>query len=770
MPTIDELGSRAAAQLTDQVRAGIDVEARLAELHASGATVSPLRRRVPPRVWGAAASVAIIAIGAIGIVALRSGSGAVAPTPTTTDTPDSTEPSPPTTDAPVDTVAEAPLEPIAVSYQSPPPMFEPAPFATVSADASVGLFEDGVVVATPGQVRTITWAGESSEPTQINWTLSFPVAYEGVVYGLAQPTSGPDNLVMVSAALQPNPAGVIRTTPVDAAAYVELPPAPFGLGRDGIVDRVRDVGATLVPYEAFGGTSGTFDGAVAVSMNDSGLVTSSTGTRWQLAIETAPAEDGWPNTAWEQTAPASPTVDGGAVLLATLGPPVQPSAEYSEYTMPVIAQLAAEGLGRWWSLPEGWTIAASDVFGTVLRRSTPDGVELARFPNSPPAPPAPTPVSDAAITEVDIEPRAFPLELDGCGGCSIDSLADGRLIVFRESTGSFVLIAADGTTQEIRLDQPPSASLLAVGPDDVVYLVTRATSEEPTDIIAFRLGTSMATEIARAKAVGDPSGDTDIVPTTNGLVAVGCCSFDPIRPDPNAEPLMRWVNRDGATVTDSRPQIRVETVVAGEGAASGVAFVREDANGTVTRWPATGGISATIRGMPGVAPLDDGGAIVVYQDLGAAAMTYLRLKPSGAIERTMSTEHYAFPIRSGALYGWRDGSFEQVVLATFTDPVDALGGDSPTGSSADDVIQQLVAQLQPQQEEQGDCVTSVRVVGRTGTDPVIATIASRNPCDDSVGGQNLTSTIGSDADGRWGVQAATEATLCVRGTDGVLCV
>ncbi|MFZ4809996.1 MAG: hypothetical protein ACOYL9_01505 [Ilumatobacteraceae bacterium] len=765
MPTIDELGSRAAAQLTDQVRAAIDVEARLAELHASGATVSPLRRRVPPRVWGAAASVAIIAIGAIGIVALRSGSGAVAPTPTTTDTPDSTEPSPPTTDAPVDTVAEAPLEPIAVSYQSPPPMFEPTPFTTVSADASVGLFEDGVVVATLGTVSTITWAGESSEPTQISYPLSFPVAYEGVVYGLAQASSGP---VMVSAALQPSRVGVLRTTPVSSSAYAELPPAPFGLGKDGIVDRVRDVGTTLIPYEADGGTARTFDGAVAVSMNDSGLVTSSTGTRWQLAIETAPAEDGWPNTAWEQTAPASPTVDGGAVLLATLGPPVQPSAEYSEYTMPVIAQLGADGDGRWWSLPEGWSIAASDVFGTVLRRSTPDGVELARFPDSPPAPSSP--VSDAAITEVDVEPRAFPLELDGCGGCSIDSLADGRLIVFRESTGSFVLIAADGTTQEIRLDQPPSASLLAVGPDDVVYLVTRATSEEPTDIIAFRLGTSMATEIARAKAVGDPSGDTDIVPTTNGLVAVGCCSFDPIRPDPNAEPLMRWVNRDGATVTDSRPQIRVETVVAGEGAANGVAFVREDANGTVKRWPATGGIEAFIRGMPGVAPLDDGGAIVVYQDLGGAATIYLRLKPNGAIERTTSAPQYAFPIRSGALYGWGDGSFEQIVLATFTDPVDALGGGLPTGSSADDVIQQLVAQRQPQVAEQGDCVTSVRVVGRTGTDPVIATIASRNPCDDSVGGQNLTSTIGSDADGRWAVTAATEANLCLRGTDGVVCV
>jgi len=39
MPTIDELGSHAAAQLSDQVRTGTDVEARLAELHASGATV-----------------------------------------------------------------------------------------------------------------------------------------------------------------------------------------------------------------------------------------------------------------------------------------------------------------------------------------------------------------------------------------------------------------------------------------------------------------------------------------------------------------------------------------------------------------------------------------------------------------------------------------------------------------------------------------------------------------------------------------------------------
>jgi hypothetical protein len=50
-----------------------------------------------------------------------------------------------------------------------------------------------------------------------------------------------------------------------------------------------------------------------------------------------------------------------------------------DMALPVIAELRADGSGSWWSLPDGWQVAASDTSGTVLARATPDGLTLARF-------------------------------------------------------------------------------------------------------------------------------------------------------------------------------------------------------------------------------------------------------------------------------------------------------------------------------------------------------------------------------------------------------
>lgn len=760
MPAIDELGASAATRLRDEVRAHIDVEARLASIHASGAMIAPVRRRVPPRVWAAAASVVIIAVGAVGLSTLRSGGGAVSPSPTPVDS----TPSASSTTTPVETLPSVSLDPIAVSYSSPPPTFQPRVFATVSLDAQVGITETGAVVATNGSVYTVDWDGTSSEVTSIGWDLIYPVVFEGVVYGLAQPSSGQEP-VMVSAALLPNPAGVLSATPVGGAAYIELPVAPFGLGRDGIVDRVRDVGATVAPYAAYGGSPHVFEAAASATMDDSWMVTSSGGQRWQLSRESDPAAATGPPAAPERAGPL-PGADGTVVLLSSIGAPVDADADFSTYEQPVIAQLEADGSGRWWSLPEGWTLAASDVFGTVLQRTTSNGIELARFPDDDPTTPTTPTAPDASITEVDVQPRKFPLGVTGCDPqqeqyCSVDSLADGRLLVYRASTDSLITIDSDGRQQERPLRPSLSGYMIAVGPDDVVYLAT-GNGETAGDIVAYRLDPSFATEIRRVSGVVDPSGDTDLVATRTGLVAVGCCGGSAVRPDPSAEPLMTWVDGSGATVTEELPRIRVED------AEGGVVFVRVNPDGSTTRWPSNGSFPAAIRGMPGVAPLADGGAIVTYQDmLSGAGITYLRLKPSGAIERTISPDVFGFPTRSGRLIGASADGPVQLVLATFTDATDAYSGDLPTGTSADAVIDALLSQL----SDRNDCDSySAALLNRSGTDPVVATVGWRTGCDDSGGGQNLTFSIGSSPDGTWSVTAATTATLCLRGLSDGLCV
>lgn len=744
MPTIDELGTAAAARLADHVRAGIDVEARLGALHASGMTVSKAQR-VPVRAWGAAASVAIIAIGAVGLFALRHSSGAVSPSPTTASTS-------PSTTAPIETVPSAPLDPIVVSQSAPPPVFVPRVFATVSADAQIGLTETGAVVVSTGAVQTVDWDGTWSDAGSISWNLTHPVAFQGVVYGLAATSAGKDALVMVAAPLRPGVAGVLSTTPVSGATYADLPASPFGLGRDGIVDRVRDLGTTLVPYASYRGSSTTFDGAASATIDDSLLVTSSSGQRWQLAIERDPAatNDG-------QIERPLPGGDGSIVLFTTLAP-----------TQPVIAELDADGAGRWWSLPEGWTLAASDVFGTILQRRTDSGIELARFPDT--AGPGTTAAAfDPAISDVDVAPRTDAIGVTGCNTdkgqyCEVDSLEDGRLIVHRWSTDSFVILGADGREQEVRLDRPADGWMIAVGPDDVVYVATDSYGggETAGDIVAYRLDGAVATEITRARSVTDPSGDSDIVATRDGLVVVGCCGGSAVRPDPSSEPAMRWVDRSGATVVDDRPFIRVENVD------GGVAFVRQDRDGTTTRWPSSGAISATIRGMPGAAALADGGAIVTYWDPAGTGTTFLRLRPWGAIERTISPDVFAHPTRSGRLFDSSADGPREIALAGLTEPSDAMDDDLPTGSSANAVIDALLARLQPRD----DCEASrVALLGRSGSDPVIATIGQRLGCDDSAGGQNVTYTIRPNADRTlWSVTAASKATLCLQGVADRVCV
>lgn len=175
------------------------------------------------------------------------------------------------------------------------------------------------------------------------------------------------------------------------------------------------------------------------------------------------------------------------MLLSFIGPPVDANAGFSTYEQPVIAQLEADGSGRWWSLPEGWTLAASDVFGTVVQRTTSNGIELARFPDDDSTTPA---APDASITEVDVQPRTFPLGVTSCDpqqgqSCSADSLADGRLLVHRASTDSLITIDSDGRQQERPLRPSLSGYMIAVDPDDVVFLTT-GNGETAGDIVAYR--------------------------------------------------------------------------------------------------------------------------------------------------------------------------------------------------------------------------------------------------------------------------------------------
>ena len=123
----------------------------------------------------------------------------------------------------------------------------------------------------------------------------------------------------------------------------------------------------------------TIDGNDTVQAGDGSI-------GWPLDIERDPDAP----TPLEGPSPPAPTADGGAVYWTGIGPPDEPSTDYPDSTINVLAVLAPDGSGQWYRLPDGWTVAASDIWGTILARRVGERVELATLVEPGEAPPAPT--------------------------------------------------------------------------------------------------------------------------------------------------------------------------------------------------------------------------------------------------------------------------------------------------------------------------------------------------------------------------------------------
>ncbi len=397
--SIEELGRLAAEDLWDEVAA-------LAIGLGGGVDPPPATETRPParvrrRQW-----VTVAAAGAVGLLAAivlvivlvtrggssdearpsdsaTAGGSLVVPSPpaspaTTTPTPTS---APPASTSPVPSAPE-----IAVSHLSPPPLVEPAVIAGFEHPAAVegstqrpiefGVAPEGwIAVDSNAATATVYDRAATALRTIPLEVVPFPfvVGADGALYGLDDPAPG--RLVMIAIPLDGLGAGqvVARTPVLDTATYADLPAGALGLGADGIVDRLRNVGEVLMPYLALDGVPVTVADAVVVSIDAADTVRQLGGPSWQLAIERTP---GWTVPADRTSLPAaSPT---GAVFVTTIGP----AAVGGQLT--VIASLLADGTGSWSSLPDGWTIAAGDRSGTLLRRDITTGpttvVEVAWFP------------------------------------------------------------------------------------------------------------------------------------------------------------------------------------------------------------------------------------------------------------------------------------------------------------------------------------------------------------------------------------------------------
>ena len=133
---------------------------------------------------------------------------------------------------------------------------------------------------------------------------------------------------------------------------------------------------------------GGLRGVLTITPNNLVTDESDPARTWQLTIERHPEAP----EPFDGESPPSPGANGTSVYWTSVGPAARPSDEFSAALQHVIAVLQPDGTGQWYSIPEGWSVASSDVGGTIfVRRVDASTVELARLDTSATGP-APQPI------------------------------------------------------------------------------------------------------------------------------------------------------------------------------------------------------------------------------------------------------------------------------------------------------------------------------------------------------------------------------------------
>ena len=393
MTTIDDIGFRAgAAARTDaEAMARALVEPGLRGLRdRDGAIVTMPSRDPRPRRWAAFAAAVALAAAAVAAIVLYANHGnekAIVPatdvTTPPTNAPQSTVP--PTTDAPQSTTVETtpvttvtptiPADAIAVSYDNlPQPLPTPLAITIGSADIPLVAISDTQLVSVSGKTATLRDPMSLDSPGQdvpldVTPMESIAVGPGDVLYTFDQ-DSGPMKIAAI--ALSGDQAGrVIKSADVSRQPSGVINSGALGHGSDGIID--RETGQQLLSYVDDTGAPTTLGHPAHMVATISGqpanggnvVIRDPDGNHdWSLYIGMDPAFD----VSLALNTGPFPSSRGGAVLSM----PIDASHQ-------VLAVLAGDGSGQWYSLTDGWHVAASDVGGTVLVRNVGGQVALAKL-------------------------------------------------------------------------------------------------------------------------------------------------------------------------------------------------------------------------------------------------------------------------------------------------------------------------------------------------------------------------------------------------------
>lgn len=267
-------------------------------------------------------------------------------------------------------------------------------------------------------------------------------------------------------------------------------------------------------------------------------------------------------------------------------------------------------------------------------------------------PPGTTMPTDGDVTVIGW--REFPWEASGIAGSCVPGAAtctqlvhdaSGDPVTYEPTTRVLTRHVVPPVSVTLPTEYGDTGFVVAAGPDDVVYLsvAPAVAAEMAADVVAVTLTSDDAgREIGRWAGVTNTVGDSSLVATRDGLVNVGCCGPDTVRPAPDAEVLVPWLDSDGEPRVLDAPTFRVEIDY------PSLTVQRRNPDGSSRSWTYQPGGDWMPRGMPNLTATFDGGFVAA--EFGSGGSSVAR--------------------------GYADGRLDQIVLGpdfTVVDAVDPAG-------------------------------------------------------------------------------------------------
>jgi hypothetical protein len=202
----------------------------------------------------------------------------------------------------------------------------------------------------------------------------------------------------------------------------------------------------------------------------------------------------------------------------------------------------------WWVLIP--TIAVLAVVAAVAINAGDDADDGESTPSTPPTTSTPSTTSLPATTTVPATtvPGGRPSPLDVLGACNgascpqVQYAADGLAVAYHPESKTITVL--EETPRTVSLDiAETQGRLLAIGPDEVAYLLVESAEEPyPGRILAVALDADEAGAVHEVVGPTDGLGSVVVVPTADGIDVADCCGVGV------ADGRYPYVDADGATI------------------------------------------------------------------------------------------------------------------------------------------------------------------------------------------------------------------------------